>query len=349
MGNGEARGRLAFALERHVVRILSIDTSKRPDRSGWLREAGGVAAQLGGLCARMGAKRSAVFLGRFACKPANFFKWFSFVSSFGRQYRLGGPIDELLRKKTYKFFALRVPDGRGFELVADHFTLAAATLPRERLEAAWLGRPMHIGVVAGKRDAYALSMHLAVMSAAAHEGVFTIRLTRQSDRLELVKLSFILYRLRGGGYTVAIGGIQGNRRQGAKRGVIDATRDMGGLRPKDAALLVMEGIALGGGADYLLGVSNARHTINYRVSKNRMRKHADMDEYWLDRGGEVGGEFGFIIPARNALTAPASTRRDLHKREFLDIGRSLFSPQPLPAAPGLAVASGSPYWCEGQA
>jgi len=316
---------------------LSTDTSKEPGFPGWPREAAGVAAQLGSLCARMGAKRSAVFLSRIACKPVNFFKWFRFVSRFRRQHRLGGPDDHLLRKKTYKLFALRVPDGRGFDLVADHFTLAAATLPRDQLEAAWHGRPMDIGMVAGKRDAYVLNMHLAVLAAAAHEGVFSITLRRQSDRLELVKLTFVLYRLRGGGYTVAIGGIQGNKRQDSKRAVIDATRDMGGLRPKDAALLVMEGIALRGGADHFLGVSNARHTINFRVSRNRVRKHADMDEYWLDRGGEVGGEFGFVIPVRNGHLAPPSNRRDIHKREFLEIGKNLFVAQPLQPGPGAAV------------
>ena len=330
-----------------MVQILSIDTSKAPDTSGWLQEAAGVGAQLGSLCARMGARRSMVFLSRVACKPVSFFKWFRFLSRFSRRHRLGSPNDDLLRKKAYKFFARGLPGGRGFDLLADHFTLAAATLPRDRLEAAWHGRPMDIGTVAGKRDAYTLTMRLAVHSAANHEGAFTIKLTRRSDRLDLVKLSFILYKLPGG-YTAGIGGIQGNRRQDSKRAVIDATRDMGGLRPKDAALLVMEGIAQRGGADHFLGVSNARHTINFRASRNRVRKHADMDEYWLDRGGRSGGEFGFVIPVKNGQIAPL-TRRDIAKREFLELGRSLFTAQSLQAGPGAAAPSASPRLCEGGA
>jgi uncharacterized protein VirK/YbjX len=122
---------------------------------------------------------------------------------------------------------------------------------------------------------------------------------------------------------VAIGGIQGNSRQDSKRAFIDATRDMGGLRPKDAALLVMEGIALHGGADHFLGVSNTKHAINYRILKNRVRKHADLDEYWLDRGGQAGGEFGFVIPVKNGQISPL-TRRDTAKLEFLNIGNKLF-------------------------
>lgn len=306
---------------------MSIKTSEQRVSPAWLHETAGFAAQLGGLCARMGTRRSAKFLSRFACKPVSFFRWFRFLSRFERQHRLGCPHDDLLRKKTYKFFAHGLSGSRGFDLVADHFRLAAAALPRERLEAAWHGRPMEIGMVAGKRDAYALNMTLAVHSGTAHEGTFSIRLTRQSDRLDLVRLSFLLYALRGGGYTVAIGGIQGNRRQDAKRAVVDATRDMGGLRPKDAALLVMEGIALSAGADHVLAVSDTRHTINYRAASRRLRKHADMDEYWLDRGGQAGGEFGFLIPVKNGDMAPPSSRRDVYKGEFLEIGRKLFAAQ----------------------
>ena len=83
--------------------------SKEPDTLVWLHETAGVATQLAGLCTRMKAKRSAVFLTRFACKPVSFFKWFRFVSRFRRQHRLGLPIDDLLRKKAYKFFALGLP------------------------------------------------------------------------------------------------------------------------------------------------------------------------------------------------------------------------------------------------
>lgn len=331
--------RFAFALGRYVGQILSTDTGKEPVFPTWPREAAGVAAQLGSLCARMGARRSMVFLSRVACKPVSFFKWFRFLSRFRRQHRLGDPDDHLLRKKAYKFFALGLPAGRGFDLLADHFTLAATILPHDRLEAIWHGNSMDIGTVAGKRDAYTLTMRLAVHSAANHEGAFSIKLTRQSDRLDLVKLSFILYKLPGG-YTAAIGGIQGSKWQESKRAVVDATRDMGGLRPKDAALLVMEGIALRGGADHFLGVSNATHTINFRVSRNRVRKHADMDEYWLDRGGQAGGEFGFVIPVKNAGIAPL-TRRDIAKHEFLEIGRNLFLAQPLPPGPAWSACSAS--------
>lgn len=227
-------------------------------------------------------------------------------------------------------------------------------MPRDLLEAAWHGRAMDIGRVTGRRDAYALTMRLSVHSGTSHEGAFSIRLTRQSDRLDLVRLSFILYPLGTSPlgasplgasslatsplavsrYTVAIGGLQGS--PASKRAVIDATRDLCGLRPKDAALLVMEGIAIGGGADHVLGVCDARHTINFRTSGKRTGKRADMDRYWIDRGGQEGGEFGFALPVRNRDMAEPLRPREVCKAEFMEIGRSLFASPSRPDLPALA-------------
>jgi uncharacterized protein VirK/YbjX len=345
---------------------LTTETSER-DR---LRDTAAVVGQVMGLCGRLGLRQSRIFLSRFACKPVSYYKWFRFLIEYRRRHGLGRPHDDLLRKKPYKFLALGLSGHRGVDLLAGHFELAAAGMPRDRLEAAWRGRPMDLGLVSGRRDAYALTMRLSVHSGTSHEGAFSIKLTRQSDRLDLVKLSFILYPLDQDDmslnrhpdptpswsmnfsgkpvpafrdhapgcnrYTVAVGGLQGSREARAKRAVVDATRDMCGLRPKDAALLVMEGIAIGGGAHHLLGVSDARHTINFRASAKRARKRADMDQYWIDRGGLEGGEFGFAIPLRNREIAEPFSRRDFYKAEFLEIGKGLFARSADPATPGAA-------------
>ncbi|QND55868.1 DUF535 family protein [Mesorhizobium huakuii] len=310
---------------------MTIQTNKQRDT--WLRETAGVLSQVMALCGRLGLRQSGIFLTRFACKPVSFFKWFRFLMDFRREHALGCPHDDLLRKKPYKFFALGLPGHRGFDLLVDHFNLAAAGLPRHRLDEAWRGRAIDIGQVTGRRDAYVLTMRLSVHSGTGHEGAFSIRLTRQSDRLDLVRLSFILYPLGAsplgkGRYTVAIGGLQGSRQPEAKRAVIDATRDLCGLRPKDAALLVVEGIAIGGGANHFLGVCDARHTINFRSPEKRAGKRADMDQYWIDRGGWQGGEFGFAMPVRRRDMAEPLSRREGYKFAFLAFGMSLFAPPP---------------------
>lgn len=112
--------------------------------------------------------------------------------------------------------------------------------------------------------------------------------------------------------------------------------------PKDAALLVIEGIAISGGADHFLGVSDARHTINFRSLGKRVGKHADMDEYWLDRGGWESGEFGYAMPVRTLHIAPPLSRRDVYKFEFLTIGKTLFTPQTGLHSDGPNLPAGNP-------
>jgi hypothetical protein len=46
-----------------------------------------------------------------------------------------------------------------------------------------------------------------------------------------------------------------------------------------------------------------------------------MDQYWIDRGGQEGGEFGFAMPVRSRTMAQPLSRRDIHKAEFLQIAR----------------------------
>jgi uncharacterized protein VirK/YbjX len=116
---------------------------------------------------------------------------------------------------------------------------------------------------------------------------------------------------------------------------------MSGLRPKDAALLIIEGIAIGGGADHFLGVSDARHTINFRSPMKRRGKHADMNEYWLDRGGCEGGEFGYAMPIRNRDIREPLSRREFYKFEFLEIGRNLFEPKTGLYQDGLEMPAGT--------
>jgi uncharacterized protein VirK/YbjX len=307
--------------------FLKIEPSKRNDFPNLSQEAFGTLRLLSGLCARMGIRRSMVFLSRFACKPVFFIKWFRFLSDFTLQHDLSRPDDELVRKKTYKFFASGLPRNRGFDLLVDHFNLAQAALSRELLVSLWSGQPVSIGTVAGKNEAYELSMCLCVYSGTNHEGAFSIKLIRQSDQLALVNLSFILYKLDNCRFTVAIGGLQGSSRKDAKRAFIDATRDMCGLRPKDAVILVMEGLAMSAGADHFLAVSDIKHAINFRIPKNRIMKYADLDNYWTERGGKAGGEFGFMLPVKN-YHLQSFGRRDTYKIEFLGIGKNLLAKQP---------------------
>jgi uncharacterized protein VirK/YbjX len=120
--------------------------------------------------------------------------------------------------------------------------------------------------------------------------------------------SFVFVRRPGDSYSLFVGGLQGAAHADAKRAVISATRDLGGLRPKDAIMLVLKGLIAHGATAYLIAVSNSNHVINHRASKRRKKKAARI---WMPIGLIAAGflflpsAFGFR-PILQSMTDAAA-------------------------------------------
>ena len=82
--------------------------------------------------------------------------------------------------------------------------------------------------------------------------------------------------------------------------VIDATRSLYGLRPKDATLLAARALARALGANPVHAVSDALHV---RGTLRNDPKICSYDAYWLERGARLCPTFGFAFPP---LAAPAA-------------------------------------------
>ncbi|HEV7320326.1 MAG TPA: DUF535 family protein [Ensifer sp.] len=269
---------------------------------------------------RVSLKRAVVFSMRFARHPLITARWITFLGEFGEHYRLGLPHDDLVRKSIPTFFLHGASTGARLDLLLNHFDVASEVLSRRSLMALWRGSVLEMGTVSGRSENYRIQLQLADHCGARHEGAFAIRLRRQSDGYVLCTVGFIFVRCDDETYSLAIGGMQGPKGEDAKRSLITATRDLGGLRPKDAALLVLHGLVSEGHAPGLFAVSNEKHVINRRRLKRRRMMVADLDAYWRDRGGEVAGAFGFVLPSIGSKAVPEGSRRDQSKRAFRDIG-----------------------------
>jgi len=269
---------------------------------------------------RVSLKRAVVFSMRFVRHPFLTARWITFLGEYGERYRLGLPHDDLVRKSIPTFFLHGASSSGRLDLLLNHFDVASEVLSRRSLMALWRGDALEMGTVSGRAENYRIQLQLADHCGARHEGAFAIRLRRQSDEYTLCTVGFVFVRCGDDTYSLAIGGMQGPKGEDAKRALITATRDLGGLRPKDAALLVLQGLVAEGHAACIHAVSNERHVINRRRLKRRKMMMADLDAYWCDRGGAAAEPFGFRLPVVDAKAAPEGNRREQSKRAFRDIG-----------------------------
>lgn len=289
-----------------------------PTENGPAARRDSIAWQVFSLGSRLTVKRSLTFCMRLAIRPVITLTWLNFVGEFGARYGLGRPHDDLLRKSTAAFFQHGASSRTRLALLIGSFRIAGEVMNRADLATLWQGGTLVLGTAAGRTDSYLIEMRLADQCGCRHEGVFSVRMRRTSDDYLLWTGTFIF--ADSGGSTAAIGGMQGPKGEAAKRAIIAATRCLGGLRPKDAVLLVLQGLATSTGASHVLGVSNASHVINQRRRKRRGMMQADLDDYWAERGGLVAAPFGYRIPCPPEPREDGR-RRDLSKSAFWHIGR----------------------------
>ncbi|HWD14404.1 DUF535 family protein [Pseudochrobactrum sp. sp1633] len=288
---------------------------------------GRVLRQVLGLCSRMRFRKAAALTLRLTANPLLSLRWFRFLNDFAIRYQLSQPHDDLMRKAIPNFFHYRASPRERLNLLQNHFILAGQVMAVDDLHQLWKGGQINCATVQGKRETYEILLHLSDHAGARHEGAFTISLSRCRDQALLCMLSFIFVSGHDASHescvTVAIGGLQGASGDGAKRAMIDATRDLHGLRPKDAMLLIAEGIARERGAEHFLAVGNANHVINFRSNMRRRRMVSDLDRYWIERGGQPCTRFGFALQLRNQEFPQEATQRDLCKSAFLLTGKRM--------------------------
>lgn len=271
--------------------------------------------------ARAGSpKRCVVFLSRSIRHWSIAPRWIDFIEQFGNRARLGPPPIELVRKSLATYFLYGLPPRRTFDLLRAHFEIALKVLRRDRLERLWSGKPFDLATITGKKHTYRIVLRRADQSGARHEGEITLALFADDYEDALCRTTMIFAYDRDGKPTIAVGSTQGSALPGAKPAIIAATRDLHGLRPKDALFLIVKGLAHRMGASEFYAVGNDDHVINRRRASKRRRMWTDLDAYWVDRGGVAGGPFGYTFGIDDLSATSASTKRDQIKLAFWTIG-----------------------------
>jgi len=266
-------------------------------------------------------KKSVVFFSRTLVQWRKSLTWIDYLERYGRRMRLGRPPLELVRKSLATYFVYQSPAAKTQSLLIDHFEIAARVISRDMLEKLWCGEVVDLASLAGKQGHYQVTLCRADQAGARHEGELTVAITGPLLSGPLCRMTFIFVRKPDGGITLAVGSTQGTNQADGKAAIVAATRDLGGLRPKDAVLLTLKGLAHRLGAETIFAVANDSHVINRRRASRRKRMWTDLDSYWIDRGGIEGGPFGFILSVEDlGHKEPPTNRREAMKVAFWAVG-----------------------------
>lgn len=262
-------------------------------------------------------KRAVLFWLRFAANPFVTFQWWRFLADFSAREKLPPPHDELLQKPLSKFLINRVPQKRRLVLLADNFTIAGRHFSRRVMAGLWAGKTIDMGTVHGRSDEYYCTLSLADRCGGRHEGAFAVRLMRSDDDTVLWTATFMFVRgCETRRHTIVVGGMQGPR--DAKEQMVSVTRDLCGLRPKEATLMVLQGL-ISQDAWHYFAVAHSRHPICYRRTRRQKMMVSDIDAFWRERSAEPEETFGFQVPASSL---DGTDKRSRMKLCFYNLGRN---------------------------
>jgi uncharacterized protein VirK/YbjX len=249
-------------------------------------------------------KAMRLYLLRSLLSPIVSTRWARFISGYHRAYKAGPPPSRVLLKPLRSYVHLRLgPMGR-FELLCGHYRLFREIFSPVCVQRVCRGEAIVAAELAARKGSvYCLAIAASTRVSMQREGELAIFLVKRGVEAPVSKLSLAFARVDGR-LAMLIGGLQGPS-AGHKRDVIDATRELHGLRPKDATLLAARALAKAVGATSVHAVANRNHVLDRLSGASRL---ADYDAYWRERGAAPGGPLGFVFPPLGEVVAEGAGR-----------------------------------------
>lgn len=298
-----------------ALRGKMLPTSGEPLRSRYL-----LLLRILTFSLRVRWKRAFLFWFRFAANPLLTMRWWHFLAKFTATRAFPAPHDELLQKPLSKFLVYGLSSSKRLALLIDHFSIAERILSRESMISLWRGGWLDMGTVQGRSETYACLIALADRSGGRHEGAFAIKLVRVRDKAVLCTARFMfVHHGAESRYTFVVGSMQGPRN--AKQRMVEVTRDLSGLRPKEAILVVLQGLTVEGRAQHFLAISQAKHPVHYRRGSKQSMMMSNIDAFWAERSGEPDDTFGFLVPHSKTYGAD---KRSQSKLWFYNVGELFY-------------------------
>lgn len=249
-------------------------------------------------------KAMRLYLLRSLLSPIVSTRWARFIHRYHRAFEAGPPPSRVLLKPVRSYVHSRLSPAARLDLLRGHYKLLPRIFSPACVQRICAGEPIVLAELAARKGGvYALAIAASTRVSMQREGEVAIFIVKRGATAPVSKLSFSFARVDGR-LAVLIGGLQGPS-AGHKRDVIDATRELHGLRPKDATLLAVRALADAVGATSVHAVANRNHVLDRLSGVSRL---ADYDAYWRERGAAPGGPLGFVFPPLGEVGAGGAGR-----------------------------------------
>jgi len=256
----------------------------------------------------MGFKKSRFFFLKYLALYPHSSRWVHFVGSlYERHLADEAPIEMVRTKLLRAYYSRKWNAKQRCSSLLSHYNFVESSFHPDVLCDMLAGSAIPLCSVTGK------SQEVYVFSVSQHaryraEGELTIFMQKSGDESALAALTFSFDTTQVQGLSLRIGGLQGPQAEDAKQKVIQATKDLSGLRPKSAVLEVFYAIANATGAVSLEAVGRQNHPL----LNDGHAFLANNDTFWEEVEAKVNALGDFILPAvqpQRALEDVAAKKR----------------------------------------
>jgi uncharacterized protein VirK/YbjX len=263
--------------------------------------------------AAQGFKKTKFFVTKYVQYFPHSQRWVRFIDGYyGRYTGERAPVEMVRTKFLRSFYSRKLKPAARLGRLKAHFNFLESRFRDHLVRTLISGTEIRLASMTGKSGGL-YDIGLAQHPRYRAEGDLTLFLRRRGDEVALAALTFSF----GGDAVLRVGGLQGPQADDGKQRVVDATRDLNGLRPKGAVLSALYDLAAALGIGEIEAVGMANHPLN----DGRHAVFADNDAFWAEQGATTvaGGDFRLPdqLPQRALEEVPAKKRKDWLARNAL--------------------------------
>jgi uncharacterized protein len=259
-----------------------------------------------------GAKLAFRFLWNFVRHYPHSKRW---IRSMQQIYASNGanpvPLIIIRKKCFFKYVSKQFKFPERSKLIEEHYLITAFLFSRYTCTMMLNMRAIslaHIEGVSGK----IFSLSLVQRPELCSEGELSIILQEQCNGKRLATLTFLFVRKKFS-LGILIGGMQGPNCENSKAEIVEATRELFGLRPKNAVLCALYAMCM---------VLPITHFESVSCKNNPSKKigkafKADNDGFWAEISNTMSNAGDFVLPLdlpERLLEQVPSKRRKLWQR-----------------------------------